>query len=954
MHSAARALRDLFGIFVALALLGCVLTLPTAAGAARDPEPAVATAEDAELLRLAEQAKGAFRRRMEPPQIQITVVNIFTRDSTAIVRDYARESYEAAVDALLAEARTPERASAIKAALRQLVNTGDADLAEVIFKEMLERKAAEGDDAKRDAAAAARHSVALVELPAALASRIKPPGEALPFPPLGRKAAPIYVRAAELDPDDPWNWIVLALLADTPEALDHAIQNAKEAAQNAGDRRAMIAALYVLGLVHGHAQAEQAYNGALAVAREWANDVPTSVAAQRYLALSLNRRGDALREQRRYDEAAAAYQEALAVRHRLAEAEPDNSQRQIDLIAAHMNLAVLATGDQDKAEFNKQWNEASRIHNALLARDPFDPGFLPLESGGVAILLMFAGVLTLVIGLIALTRYRRVIARWMKVAAEAGASSGSVTTISRARLAEGQSEIPLLSVEATKRCERASPFRSAAIAGAVRASRRAAWVYTVAGIAFASVSAVLELHLSSFEITWPRMILAGLPWAWPVVFTLALLWGPDRRRLGLLIISYFGILLAFCTRTAFSEAPPLDVWGMTLSPFVQPLVVFALDAYPTLFLLVFLNRHVRAIGPVLLVLMIIVGIGGVAAWIGASTYAGLTVVTPLMTLLNLSPQMVDMVVLAIGMLLFLPLGWLGSTWLRRQYNAKRFSEQALVFDSIWLFQTLILCRRTVNAAGPTGWLALSAFAIYKLITWIGLRPVATAAAGRLPARLLLLRTFGFRKRSERFFDLLGARWRYAGPIQLIAAPDLAARSIDPNEFLAFLSGRLRHRFISEPGDLERRFAEVDNRPDPDGRYRVNQFFCGNDGWRAAVTRLMAESDLVAMDLRGFSAGNQGCLFELQSLIDTVPVACIVLLTDKSTDAPFLRRTLAECWQGMDATSPNRQAIGALTLLETSRRDSAAVAALMAIADSVLVPAQTPLVPAVAVTSAAAQ
>ena len=72
------------------------------------------------------------------------------------------------------------------------------------------------------------------------------------------------------------------------------------------------------------------------------------------------------------------------------------------------------------------------------------------------------------------------------------------------------------------------------------------------------------------------------------------------------------------------------------------------------------------------------------------------------------------------------------------------------------------------------------------------------------------------------------------------------------------------------------------RRDPDGRYRVNELFCGNDGWRPAVTRLMAESDLVAMDLRGFSAGNQGCLFELQSLIDIVPVARVVLLTDGST------------------------------------------------------------------------
>jgi tetratricopeptide (TPR) repeat protein len=254
---------------------------------------------------------------MEPPPIQINLVEIQRRDRTAIVRDYALDSYEAAVDALLAEARTPERARGVKAALRELVDTGDADVAGAIFKEMLERKAAEGDHAKRDAAAAARHSVALVELPAALAPVIKLPGEALPLPPLGQKAAPTYARAAELDPDDPWTWIVLAVSADTPKAFEF-IHNAEQAAQNAGDRRAMIAALHLFGLIRSaagdQAQAEQAYTRALALALalEWTSGVPTNGAAERYLALSLNRLGDALREQKRYDDAAAAYQEAIA------------------------------------------------------------------------------------------------------------------------------------------------------------------------------------------------------------------------------------------------------------------------------------------------------------------------------------------------------------------------------------------------------------------------------------------------------------------------------------------------------------------------------------------------------------------------------------------------------------------------------------------------------------------
>ncbi len=954
MHCAVGGDRIVFNVIVALVLLFLCggPTLSLAAGKVVGSGAAYA-AEDDEVVRLAEQAKAAFRSRMEPPPIKITIWDIMLRDQTAIIRDFARESHDTAVDALVAESRKPGRANGVTAALRQLVDTGRAERAEAIFKEMLDRKGA-GGQAKPEAAAAARHGVALIELPAALAPVINLPSEARPLPPLGEKAEPAYARAADLDPDDPWNWVVLAWLTDKTEIFG----NSLEVAERAKEPRAAIAALHVFGLFRAWAgeypRAEQAYDAALAVAREWTNGAPESTEAQRYLALSLNRLADALRAQKRYDGAAAAYQEAYAVRHRLAEAEPDDPRRQIDLIAAHMNLWLLSTGRGEKIESNSEFEEAGRLYRALAAGDPFAASYDPANSGGVGVVLTVAGSLTLAIGLIALARYRRVIARCMKAAAEAGGISVPGAPASRPPMAQNPGDLPLRSLEATEARKHAGAFRSATVASAIQASRRAAWVYTIAGIAFALVGCVLWLHLGETEITWPRALGKALPLAWPVVLTLALLWGPDRRRLGLLLIGYFGVLLAFCTRIAFSDTPPLEMYGVTVPPFAQPLIVFATDAAPTLFLLVFLNRRIRAIGPVLLTLMIILAIGSQLAMIGASTYVGMSMMSRLSALLgNALPAItVLLIVDVLGMLLFLPVGWLAISWLRRLYDAKAFSEQTLVFNSIWLFQALILCSATVYWAGLLGWLGLGAFAVYKLIVWIGLRPLAKAAARRSPARLLLLRTFGFRRRSERFFDLLGARWRYAGPIQLISAPDLAGRSIDPDEFMDFLSGRLRHRFVIEPGDLERRFGEVDNRPDPDGRYRVNEFFCGNDAWRPAVTRLMAESDLVAMDLRGFSPANEGCLFELQSLVDTVPVARVVVLTDRSTDVPFLRQILGECWRHMDAGSPNQRAPGALTLLATGRREVAAVAALLAIADEVVAARETSARPAAPALSAA--
>ena len=77
------------------------------------------------------------------------------------------------------------------------------------------------------------------------------------------------------------------------------------------------------------------------------------------------------------------------------------------------------------------------------------------------------------------------------------------------------------------------------------------------------------------------------------------------------------------------------------------------------------------------------------------------------------------------------------------------------------------------------------------------------------------------------------------------------------------------RFILEPADLPARVAALDER-DFDARWRVGELYCGNDTWRDAVRALMARSDVATMDLRGFGPENQGCVFELHSLLDLVP------------------------------------------------------------------------------------
>jgi hypothetical protein len=71
-----------------------------------------------------------------------------------------------------------------------------------------------------------------------------------------------------------------------------------------------------------------------------------------------------------------------------------------------------------------------------------------------------------------------------------------------------------------------------------------------------------------------------------------------------------------------------------------------------------------------------------------------------------------------------------------------------------------------------------------------------------------------------------------------------------------------------------------------------------------VSRLACKAHAVLMDLRGFTSKNRGCIFEIEQLIASVPLQCIVLLVDRSTDVPFLEQILQRAWRIVPTDSPN--------------------------------------------------
>jgi hypothetical protein len=116
---------------------------------------------------------------------------------------------------------------------------------------------------------------------------------------------------------------------------------------------------------------------------------------------------------------------------------------------------------------------------------------------------------------------------------------------------------------------------------------------------------------------------------------------------------------------------------------------------------------------------------------------------------------------------------------------------------------------------------------------------------------------------------------------------LAARTIDPGDYLRWLTARTDGIFITSHADLGARLLALDTAPDPDGRYRVNEFCCRDNTWQATVVKLMQRADAVVMDVRGVTRSRHGCEFELEQLSQRLPLRRLVLVADASTDRTVL-------------------------------------------------------------------
>jgi hypothetical protein len=388
------------------------------------------------------------------------------------------------------------------------------------------------------------------------------------------------------------------------------------------------------------------------------------------------------------------------------------------------------------------------------------------------------------------------------------------------------------------------------------------------------------------------------------------------------------LLLSFASEVM---GQPVTAESVTFSPHLQPVLFWSLSAAPVVIPFLAFNRFIRCtVGPLfinlgLMMVLLTFFIGDLVLYTPPGVWFAVRIK-------GIFGDATFPVLAAISLALSAVVAWLGLVWIAGRYRRLKLSDQTFLFDALWLSVSLWVCvylfdRRFFYLLG------LLPFVLYRMTVGLGLKRLAARAQPLQNARLLFLRVFGSSSRSEKLFDLLAARWRYAGSIHLISARDMARARFEPDEFLDFLSGRLASAYINAGTDLDRRLTELTLRPDPDGRYRVNEFFCRDYTWQQTVTRLMAQSDLVAMDLRGFTSEKKGCIFELRTLIDEVPLRRITLLIDKTTDEPLLRQTLADLWRNMNPQSPNASGrIARIRMIDLACDYRAAVHRLMQIGD----------------------
>jgi hypothetical protein len=473
-------------------------------------------------------------------------------------------------------------------------------------------------------------------------------------------------------------------------------------------------------------------------------------------------------------------------------------------------------------------------------------------TGVLAMAVLFGAPLSLALSLVLVALYRRAVHREMKRSAPGSAGGAPVTP---------PNPVPLVH-------EAARSWR------VVR--RRAGAAYVAGGLAYAVTASVLYLWLGELEALPFRTLLIVTAQFWPFVILLVLFFVSSLASRVVLFASYFSVL-SLPAVVADHWYDPFVFWGV-------------MEGVPTLLFVGFLWYRVRAVGPLSLavVLSLIVGANAGMFWLAAHApeAAGIGAAVGATALVVVGVVVAAGAVPVVAVVVWLLRG------LGRLYRDGRIGDQELTAETL-VFTFALLFTSDVVFSGRHGayfFVGLLPFAVFVVVSRL-LRP--PAARSRQTPSLLFLRVFAPPGSAARLWSVLGRSWRYHGSVNLIGGPDLALSTLAPHRFLDFLGGRLAARFVHDKPSFDQALSRFETGRDRDGRFAVNELYCGDTAWRSAFEALVPQSQVILMDLRGFTRARDGASFELAALAGTGSLSRAVLLVDRTTDRGFMEEIIAQ-------------------------------------------------------------
>jgi hypothetical protein len=442
----------------------------------------------------------------------------------------------------------------------------------------------------------------------------------------------------------------------------------------------------------------------------------------------------------------------------------------------------------------------------------------------------------------------------------------------------------------------------AALSLLIAATRGALWLLFVQDGGQAQAFSPLRFAILSFIYAWPFLPALGLIWRWR--------W----RHLALAMAAWYALSVA---------------WVMLVSNDTQSLlgvIVWLLweAGWPVLALMLLTLPRTRATAPwlwlpmSLVVLMALVGTDVLAALVHRESVF-IQWLAPWM-----SPWMAITLFAVAGAALAAWPAWQFGRVLAHAYSEKWVSELIVVYSAAWVLNLVF----EALSGGPVMLLPLLWL---PAAVWVG-RRVFQQRGHSIAPTLMVLRVFKQDRNVSALFEEVVERWRVSGRTVLIAGTDLVDHTLDVADLLGFLEGRLAERFVVGEDDVQRRLNEFDWQRDPDGRFRVNECYCHDTSWKHALAALVQRSTYVLMDLRGFTAANAGCRYEIAVLARAPHLKRVVAVVDDSSD-------LATAMHDAAAAPPER-----FTWLRLPTGASARRASRRQVMAALLAPTPTPTPP----------